>query len=317
VEQKKMEVILISVLMTTLDSARFVEDAVDSILAQTYQPWELIVVDGGSIDGTMDILRKITDSRVHLFECTGLRRSAQLNYAMRKASGEYIAIMDSDDIALPQRLEQQLQFLQMNVSVALVGSWSEYIDENGTVLETNKRPIKHEEIIKKLFNFGHPSLSSIMFRRAILERGDYFNESLQGLEDIEWYLRISSFIKFAIIPEVLMKFRQTQNSLSRTKDKNNERLFINCVNTYFLQEIKEKNSHLSKALWGIAHYYYGDSNIARMLLLQSLISEGLYFQTFRYLIPTLIFPGPLLNSIRGNRFVRNILHGLRSIENKK
>ena len=306
---------LVSVIMTTLNSARFVTEAVESILKQTYQSWEMIIVDGGSTDETINILRKYTDSRIHLFECEGSKRSAQLNYAMQQASGQYIAIMDSDDIALPQRLEKQLQYMEINASVSLLGSWSEYIDESGNVLEINKRPIKHEDIVKNLFSFGHPSLSSIIFRRSILDGGQYFNESLQGLEDIEWYLRISSFVRFSIIPIVLMKFRQTTNSLSRHKNIVNERLFIDCVNAYFVQDKNGTFSKLSKSLLGIANYYYGEISIARKLLIQSLISEGNSFQTLRYLIPTIIFPGELLNSIRGNGLFKDLANACRKLWN--
>lgn len=315
IEEISIEMPLVSVIMTTLDSARFVEEALKSILAQTYQNWEMIVVDGGSTDGTTSILRKYADSRIHIFECKGLKRSAQLNHAIKKANGEYLAIMDSDDIALPQRLEKQLQYMQKNTSVSLLGSWSEYIDENGNILEINKRPIEHENIVKNLFNFGHPSLSSIMFRRSILDSGQYFNESLQGLEDIEWYLRISSFARFSIIPIVLMKFRQTKDSLSKQNNIVNKRLFIDCVNAYFAQDKKGNLSKLSKSLLGIANYYYGESSIARKLLIQSLIFEGYSFQTLRYLIPTIIFPSALLNSIREKSFVRNLAKAYRKLGN--
>ncbi len=80
----------------------------------------------------------------------------------------------------------------------------------------------------------------------------YFNESLSGIEDIEWYLRISSFVKFGSIPKVLMKLRQTKNSLSRVQNVNNEKVFISCVNNYYLQKKGEDKSKVSKSLWGIA-----------------------------------------------------------------
>ncbi len=115
-KESSIDMQLVSVIMTTLNSARFVTEAVESILNQTYQNWEMIVVDGGSTDETINILRKYSDTRIHLFVCDGLKRSAQLNYAMQKAVGEYIAIMDSDDCALPERLEIQLQYLKAHDS---------------------------------------------------------------------------------------------------------------------------------------------------------------------------------------------------------
>ena len=87
--------------MTTLNSARYISDAVQSIILQTQQDFDLFIVDGGSSDGTIEKIKAFTDSRIRLFQCKELRRSAQLNYGLTKAAGEYIAIMDSDDIALP------------------------------------------------------------------------------------------------------------------------------------------------------------------------------------------------------------------------
>ena len=306
---------LVSVVMTTLNSARFIREAVESILAQTYKNWEMIIVDSGSTDKTITLLKKYMDSRIHIFECAGLKRSSQLNYAMKKVSGEYIAIMDSDDIALPQRLEKQLKYLQNNTFISLVGSWSQYIDENGGFLQINKRPIEHEQIIKRLFSFGHPSLSSVMFRKSILDSNQCFNESLQGLEDIEWYLRISSFARFGILPKVLMKFRQTKNSLSRKKNDVNKQIFINSVDTYYLKKMREERSSVHRAPWGIAHYYYGESGIARKLLFESLWSEGISFQTLRYLIPTIIFPGTILNVVRRKRFTMKVADCYRTLGN--
>jgi glycosyltransferase involved in cell wall biosynthesis len=309
------ELPLVSVIMTTLNSARFIEEAVESIIAQTYRHWEMIIVDGGSTDETIPIIQKYTDPRIRLFECKGLRRSAQLNYAIRKAFGEIIAIMDSDDIALHERIDLQLQYLRSHDDVSIVGSWAEYVDEKGGFLAINRRPIEHEEIIKNLFSFGQPSLSSIMFKKqTIIENSQYFNESLQGLEDIEWYLRVSSLVKFAVIPKVLMKFRQTKNSLSRVKNTANEKIFIDCVNAYYSQIPKDGNSQTSKPLLGIAHYYYGVTGTARKLLLQSLLKDGVSLQILRYLIPAVLFPGALLNALRGNSIIRDIVNGCRQLK---
>jgi glycosyltransferase involved in cell wall biosynthesis len=291
---------LVTVLMTTLNSARFVEEAINSILAQTYQDWELIIVDGGSSDDTVKILRNFTDSRIHIYECAGLRRSAQLNYALGKANGEYLAIMDSDDVALPERLKLQIQYLQTNASISLVGSWAEYIDENGNVLEINKRPLTHSKIIKNLFSFGHPSLSSIMMKRSIFSTCEYFNESLQGLEDVEWYLRISTVATFGSIPVVLMKFRQTRNSLSRNEDTPNRNIFIACVDSYFVKHCSSEKIRPPKVLWGIAHYYYGDYRKSRKILLECLLNEGCDIQTLRYLLPTVLFSGKQLHAFKKN-----------------
>ena len=307
----------VTVLMTTLNSVRFAADAVQSILLQTYQDFELCIVDGGSSDGTVERIKAFTDPRIRFFECKGLRRSAQLNYGLLKASGDYIAIMDSDDIALPQRLEEQVRYLQNTSSVSLVGSWSEYIDENGNSLEINKRPLEHAHIIQHLFSFGNPSLSSLMLRKSILESNQFFNESLQGLEDIEWYLRISSYARFGVIPKVLMKFRQTKDSLSKQINAANNRVFVDCVNTYFSHPLNGNHPKAPYALWGIAHYYYGETRTARKLLRQSLRREGWSIQTFRYLIPTIVFPGPLLKYMRENRLLKSLAHFYRAAGHRK
>jgi hypothetical protein len=139
-----------------------------------------------------------------------------------------------------------------------------------------------------------------MMKRSIFSTCEYFNESLQGLEDVEWYLRISTVATFGSIPVVLMKFRQTRNSLSRNEDTPNRNIFIACVDSYFVKHCSSEKIRPPKVLWGIAHYYYGDYRKSRKILLECLLNEGCDIQTLRYLLPTVLFSGKQLHAFKKN-----------------
>lgn len=125
---------MVSVIMPMYNSARFIKEAIGSVVAQTYQNWELLIVDDGSTDGSIEIVERYAgnDSRIRLLinnDHTGLP-SAPRNYGIRNAKGQFIAFLDSDDLWLPYKLERQLSFFNSD-NVAIVFSNYEKIDEEG------------------------------------------------------------------------------------------------------------------------------------------------------------------------------------------
>src|SRR5688500_3733490 len=124
----------VSVIMPVYNGERFLRDAVDSILRQTYRNFELIVVDDGSTDGTSQVLDRYQDQdrrvRVHRHERNGGIVAAR-NQGCRLAQGRFIAVMDADDISIPERLARQIAFLEANPDIVAVGGWVCTISENG------------------------------------------------------------------------------------------------------------------------------------------------------------------------------------------
>src|SRR5687768_9583402 len=158
---------LVSVVMPVYNGERFLRDAVDSILLQTYRNFELIVVDDGSSDRTADILDayEMQDSRVrvHRHERNAGIVAAR-NQGCRMARGGFIAVMDADDISLPHRLEIQFNYLRSHPEIAAVGGWVRRIDQNGLPGEVQHYPLEPAILAWSMLFFNSVAHPVVMFR---------------------------------------------------------------------------------------------------------------------------------------------------------
>lgn len=207
----------VSVIMSVKDAEAYVEEAVNSILNQSFRDFEFIIVDDGSRDGTVRLLKELEgkDNRIKIItnaENMGLTRS--LNKAIASASGEYLARMDADDVSMPQRFEKQAYFLDDNTAVAVLGTSYYGIDDNGAVVSTISAPTKDEDIKKNLISgnpFCHPS---VMIRKSILDKVGSYKEEFRHTEDYELWFRIAkSGARMANLEDFLFKRRYTGRSI--------------------------------------------------------------------------------------------------------
>ena len=205
----------VSVVMSVFNGERFVRQAVDSILAQTLTSFEFVVVDDGSTDTTAEILESYSDPRLRLItqERTGL--IASLNRAIDGASGEYIARMDADDISLPQRLELQLERLEGNPGVALLGTQVEEIDEAGDTIRRHHYPTDSAAVAKALLR-GATAIchGAVIFRRACFERVGGYRQPFEHAEDYDLWLRMTESYDVENLPQVLYRKRLSLSSVS-------------------------------------------------------------------------------------------------------
>jgi glycosyltransferase involved in cell wall biosynthesis len=181
---------LISVIIPTYNRAGVVEEAVDSVLAQEYNDFELIVVDDGSTDNTSEALAPYGDDVTVLFqENKGV--SAARNRGIAKASGRYIAFLDSDDLWLPGKLSAQVEFFNERPD-ALICQTEEVWVRNGIRVNPGKRHKKPSGMIfEPSLELCLVSPSAVMIRRDLLERAGGFDETLPACEDYDLWLRIS------------------------------------------------------------------------------------------------------------------------------
>lgn len=206
----------VTVLMSVYNGDRYLNEAIDSILAQTFTDYEFLIIDDGSTDRTLDILRSYIDPRIRIIrneDNLGLTKS--LNKGLKLSRGEYIARMDADDISLPNRLNEEVQYLEDNKDVVLVGTGREIIDEKGDIIETITpyRIITTKKLLRKNY-FQH---SSILFRKKnIREIGGYCS-SLLCCQDYYLWLTLSKKYQLHNIPKVLCKSRIQKNSISYSK----------------------------------------------------------------------------------------------------
>ena len=214
--------VAVSVLMPVYNARPYVAEAVESVLGQTLGDFELLIVDDGSTDGSTEVLRRLAgrDPRIRLVvrENRGVTRtSAELVEAAR---GEFLARMDSDDVALPRRLERQVAFLRAHPEVVAAGSWVEWIDAEGDPLREYHPPEAHEEIDRALLSGASNAIcqpSAIIRADAMRLAGGYRPEFVVS-EDYDLWLRLAEVGRLANLPEVLLRYRHRPTSLARSHE---------------------------------------------------------------------------------------------------
>lgn len=202
---------LVSVVMGAYNDGEYVRRSINSIRQQTYPCWELVVVDDASIDNTKDVLSSLCerDKRITIIHNKinmGLANS--LNSALAKASGHYVARMDADDIAFPQRLERQVAFLGQHPAIDVVGAGVIEINERENPGRLLRRRETHEEMVKYLFTenpFFHPT---VMARKGFFEAMRGYDERLRRAQDYDLWLRGYRHFIYHNLREPLVYYRR-------------------------------------------------------------------------------------------------------------
>lgn len=203
-----------SVVMPVFNGEKYLKTSINSILEQSLVEYEFIIVNDGSTDTTSSILSTFCDRRITIVNQENGGVAHALNEGLKRASGEYIARMDADDISFPFRLAKQKAYLDSNPEIVCVGSNAEVIDMHGEYIHTTNHPTDSESLMKRLpysSPFIHPS---VMYRRkAIDEMGGYDNIPL--VEDLVFFNKLAQCGRFANIREPLLKYRITPEASSR------------------------------------------------------------------------------------------------------
>lgn len=195
---------LISVIIPVYNSALYLDEALNSILNQTIQDFEIIIIDDCSTDSTIDILDNIKDARIKIFKKDknkGLIDS--LNFGFKIAQGKYIARMDGDDISLPTRFEKQLHVLENNPEIQICGCW---LRQFGKIDRIIKHKEFHEEIVARMLLHCAMTMGSVMMERKAVKIYK-FDISKIHVEDYDFWSRIAWDCKFYNIQEVLYLYR--------------------------------------------------------------------------------------------------------------
>ncbi len=215
-----MTVPLVSVVMSVYNGERFLTEAIESILDQSFCDFEFIVINDGSTDGSASILESYQkrDSRLRVYcqENRGLIES--LNRGCSVAQGRYIARMDADDIAIHDRLLWQVDFMEKHSDVGLLGGGIEYIDANDTVFGTCRHPVGHHAIEVALYqvegSFCHPA--TIMRKTHLIASGGYRSAFLDA-EDYDLWLRMAECSQLANLDRVVLQYRIHPSQVSQRK----------------------------------------------------------------------------------------------------
>ena len=205
--------------MPVFNGAKYIKEAIQSVLNQTFIDFELIIVNDGSTDESAEIVCSFSDKRIRFFENeTNKGIVFTRNFAIEKSCGKYIAIFDCDDIMLPEKLQKQVDFLEQNSNFAMVGSSIEMIDERSVSIGKHIYNIPVELLKTRLFFDNYFAQSSMLIRRDVLKKYFYDENFLQA-EDYFLWSQIAQNHKIANLEEILIKYRVHNQSISNTKQE--------------------------------------------------------------------------------------------------
>jgi glycosyltransferase involved in cell wall biosynthesis len=209
----------ISVILPVYNAQSYLRESIESILNQSFQDFELIMINDGSIDGSLSIMESYADQRIRIINQSNAGLPISLNRAIATAKGKYLARQDADDISLPERLSKQVAYLDDHPQCALLGSWAQILVANALTNRSLAHPHLNSDIQLKLLFFNCFVHSSVMIRKSALEISGLYPEEKEKFppEDYDLWLRIAKHWEVANLPEVLLYYRELPNSISRSK----------------------------------------------------------------------------------------------------
>lgn len=214
---------LVSVVMPVYNAVAFLKAAIESVLAQSYPHFELLLINDGSTDGSLQVMQSFSDNRIHILNNDGNKGLIySLNRGVAEAKGQYIARMDADDICLPQRFERQVAFLEVNRQVDLAAACINFINEHNEV--TGDWPLDRQAITEKQVRhymqreccIAHPTVMAIA---SIMKQYPYTHNQ-KATEDYDLWLRLLTDGKvIGKIAEPLLLYRVHEQSVTQSDNK--------------------------------------------------------------------------------------------------
>jgi glycosyltransferase involved in cell wall biosynthesis len=228
----------LSVVMCAYNEELYIRQAIDSILAQTFTDFELIIVDDASTDQTQSIIKDYSDDRIILLinnDNMGPYRS--VNKGIERAQGELLARHDADDISLPDRFEFQIEILSNQPDVGLVSTDFQYIDKTGSLIESVSLPPDHKSLANRLTKGNIFSQGALMFRKHIFNQLGGYREDFPVSQDYDLWLRFSEVTNLINIQKYLYLMRFHCRSISRNK----RALQLACKDFAWTQALKRRS----------------------------------------------------------------------------
>jgi glycosyltransferase involved in cell wall biosynthesis len=298
----------VSIIIPTHNYARFLGEAIQSVLDQTYRDFELIVVDDGSIDNTGEVVSSFADDRIRYMYQDHVGVSAAQNMALHAATGEYITGLSADDLYLPENIGRKVELLDSRPDIGLVCSDTYIFDHYtgatiGRLWHDPKRPNSCFDPVKATLNplrefiqWGFfIMLQATMVRRRVFETVGYFDESLPTHEDWEFIIRVLQHFSIEIIDTPLLKLRRHKSNVSI----NEEQMYIGAIaavkkairrGSFSREEVKLLKETLSPqhsrfGRWAILN---GKGTAARKALLKGIKFAPLNIQLYKYFLLSLL-----------------------------
>jgi glycosyltransferase involved in cell wall biosynthesis len=246
----------VSIIIPTHNRAKLVQEALRSVLGQTFQDYEVIIVDDGSSDNTRQVIKEFTqhDKRMHYFCQSNRGPSAARNRGIRASKGQYIAFLDDDDMWLPEKLEKQMRLILADDNVSVAHCDFRFVDEHGNLTPMRwrrapRRGTLYEDLMYDNVIAG--SASAVLVRRQVLMDVGSFDEHLQACEDQDLWRRIALAHGFGYLDEVLVHVRWHAGNIQK-----NGELMATSKERYLKKLRAELPQHLQYRLSDVAYHTY-------------------------------------------------------------
>lgn len=219
---------LVSVVMPAFNGEQFIGRAIRSILDQTYENWELVIVDDCGTDHTMDVVRSFYDDRIKVFSNEKNKGIAfSRNKAIENSHGKYIAILDDDDMALPDRLRRQVEFLEAHPEIGVAGGRSYWIDENDQILRSTAASLTNPRYIAAVYLFSGAYINcTCTFRKTLFDEYHIrYQDNMLGMEDVLFWIECSKVTEMSSVEEFVSLHREHpgRESSRVSKERNEKR----------------------------------------------------------------------------------------------
>lgn len=253
---------MISIITTTYNYSEYISESVGSILKQTYKDFEYIIVDDGSTDQTESVILNINDLRIRYFKINHLGRSAALNFALKQARYEIIALMDADDISHPHRIEKEIKKLKNENQIVFCES-AYFIDDK--IAYVNRSPKNYHELKLKILLHGHLNNSSAFFYKNFILENLGYNETLSAYEDYDLWMRLFSKCEFIVLQEPFHFVRIHSRSLTTSNQSKRKSILYSIQEKNFNQinSFLEISQNDKIKLKGWREFFYGDKSKSR------------------------------------------------------
>lgn len=213
--------IKVSVIMACHNSSAYLDEAVSSVLVQTLGDLELILIDDCSTDNTLEIAKcyQVQDNRVSVLSLpVNSGPATARNAGIRTARGEWLGILDSDDVAMRSRFEEQMKLADSDKGLVMIGSSSISIDKRGHVIKEHKYPTNHQDLVKRLSSMrAFPPHSSMLYRKDVIQKLAAYNPRYVPSEDADLWFRLSEIGKVSSVDKPLVRIRKHEQNISNSK----------------------------------------------------------------------------------------------------
>lgn len=250
----------VSVIIPTRNRAQMLKRAINSVLAQTYQDFEVIVVSDGSTDNTDEVVSSYTDPRIiYLKHRKSRGASAARNTGIRASRGKFIAFLDDDDEWVPRKLEVQVPVIEKSPpEIGLVYAWMEYFDESGDSIDIRSPKIKGDIFVEMLERQAISGCPTIIMKKKVVNEVGFFDENLPRGNDGDYWRRVCKHYYVDFVPEVLVKVHTGHRDRISVNSEDSLRNHIKAAKlrlSRFEEEFKEYPDAEAKILLDIAKTY--------------------------------------------------------------